>query len=321
MNDVLLSETLYEDDVYEKALVQAGAPVKNMVVIDADLARATRTQSFASAFPGRYFDVGIAEQNMMGIAAGMAASGKVPVVGTFATFVTKRALDQINVSIAYPRLPVVITGVEPGLSSGRNGATHQAVDDLAILRAMPHMAVVDPADAEELRQAVLAAVRWGGPVYLRVQRGRLPVIFDKGRYRFEIGKGVRLMEGEGVAVISTGIMTPRALKVAEALRAEGIYASLIHLPTLKPLDEELLLETARSHSCLVTAENHSVIGGLFGAVAELCAINAPVPIRPVGIADCFGETGSCEYLDGKYGLDEAAIAKAVRGMYGKYCKS
>ena len=161
----------------------------------------------------------------------------------------------------------------------------------------------------------------GGPVYLRVQRGRLPVIFRKDRYRFEMGKGVRLIEGEGVAVISTGLMTPRAMDVTRTLQAEGIRASLIHLPTLKPLDGELLLETARRHCCLVTAENHSVIGGLFGAVAEFCAINAPVPIRPVGIADCFGETGSCEYLDAKYGLDEETLMKAVRDMHDRYCKS
>jgi transketolase len=310
----LLREKKFEQNVYGNILEKAGELNKNVLVVDADLARATQTDLFSKKFPDRYFDIGIAEQDMLGIAAGMAVMGKIPFVGTFATFVTKRACDQINVSIAYPRLDVRIIGIEAGLSSGRNGATHQSVDDLAIMRAMPNMTVVVPADAEEIKQVVIASLEYKGPVYFRMQRGSIPTLFDREKYRFDFGKGVKISGGNDVTIISTGIMTKTAIEASDELKKQGISAGIVHMPTLKPLDKDILIEAAIESKALVTVENHSIIGGLGSSVAETIVEGYPVPMERVGIKDTFGETGDNDYLFNKYGLSVSAIIKAAQNV-------
>lgn len=300
------------NNVFGKAIVKAGQKNENMVVIDADLARATQTEEFKRKFPHRYFDIGIAEQNLLSIAAGFAVSGKIPFVGTFATFITKRACDQINVSIAYPKLNVKIIGIEPGLSSGRNGATHQSVDDLAIMRAIPNITVMEPCDSTEIEQSVLKALEYEGPVYMRMQRGDIPVIFDPNDYNMEIGKGIEMFEGNEVCLISSGIMTVVACEAINVMRKNGINAGLINIHTIKPLDKDIIISAAQKYGAFVTCENHSIIGGLGSAVAEICAQYHPVPIEMVGIKDLFGETGSQQYLMKKYGLTKDDILSAAK---------
>ena len=304
-------------DVYGDALVRMGYLDSRVVVIDADLARATQTVRFKEHFPDRYFDVGIAEQNLLSIAAGMAVSGKIPFVATFANFITKRACDQINISIAYTKANVRIVGIEPGLSSGRNGATHQSIDDLAIMRAIPEMTVVDPADATEINQIIACTLQWLGPVYIRMQRGKIPMLFDPDLYETKIGQGTIITEGSEVCLISTGIMTPTAVLALAKLSSLGIQAGHAHFHTLKPIDKPLLISLAERYSAFVTCENHSIIGGLGGAVAEVCAAAHPMPIEFVGIADCFGETGSQSYLEEKFGLDVKAIVNAAMRAHAR----
>ena len=315
--NILANGAKPRDNVFGQALTDAGKLCEKVVVIDADLARATQTDLFSNTFPDRYFDVGIAEQNMLGVAAGLAASGKVPFAGTFATFVTKRACDQINISIAYPRLNVRIIGMEPGLSSGRNGATHQAVDDIAMMRAIPNMTVIDPGDASEIRQAVIAAISYEGPIYLRMQRGMIPVLFDESSYQFEFGRAVKLFHGKDASIISTGIMTEPAIKAAISLNNLGLSVGLLHVPTIKPLDRVAVLEAARESGALVTAENHSIIGGLGGAVAETIVSGFPVPMEQIGIRDQFGETGSQNYLMQKFGMTEKDLVEATKKVIAR----
>jgi transketolase len=300
-----------ETNPYERVLYEIGGERTDLVVLDADLARASQTKQFIQAFPERYFDVGIAEQNMTAISAGFALSGRPVIISTFAVFLTQRACDQVSVCIAYPELNVKLVSVEPGLSSGRNGATHQAVQDLAIMRSMPNMTVMAPFDSVEIEAAVRAAVDYHGPVYLRMRRGAVPVFFDDD-YRFQWGKARRLREGSDVTLVSTGIMTEAALDAAVVLADEGISATVLHLHTLKPLDTQAILEAAAATGCVVTAENHSIYGGLGSAVAEVLAENMPLPMQRVGIRDTYGETGSNEYLFRKYGLTHADIADAAR---------
>ncbi|MGQ9631619.1 MAG: transketolase family protein [bacterium] len=307
------------NNIYERVLLDVGRERQDLVVIDADLARATQTKLFKENFPERYFDVGVAEQNMACIAAGFALSGRPVIISTFSVFLTKRACDQVSISIAYPELNVKLMGVEAGLSSGRNGATHQAVEDLAIMRAMPNMVVMDPLDAVEIRKAVKAAVDYRGPVYMRMRRGQVPIIFGDD-YEFQWGKGVTMREGRDVAIISTGIMTEEALKASDLLCEEGIEAEVLHLHTLKPLDEGAIIRTAEKTGAVVTAENHSIIGGLGGAVAEVLGENLPTPIRRIGIRDLFGETGTNEYLFRKYRLTAEDIASAAKEVLKQKCK-
>lgn len=248
--NILVNNKIYEKNVFGKALFEVGQLYDNVVVIDADLSRATQTDLFLNNFPDRYFNVGIAEQNMICVAAGLATSGKIPFAGTFANFITKRACDQINISVAYPCLNVNIVGIEPGLSSGRNGATHQAVDDIAIMRAIPNMTVIDPADAVEIYQAVIAAAEYDKPVYLRMQRGKIPVLFDENYYRFKIGKAVNIFTGKDVTIISTGIMTEIAINAVRRLKELKINAGLLHMPTIKPCDKEAILKVAKQSNAL-----------------------------------------------------------------------
>ena len=298
-------------NIYEQVLQEAGREREDLVVIDADLARASQTKLFKESFPERYFNVGIAEQNMTGIAAGFSLSGRPVIISTFSVFLTKRACDQVSISIAYPKLNVKLIGIESGLSSGRNGASHQAVEDLAIMRAMPNMTVMAPLDAVEIRQAVRAAVNYQGPVYMRMRRGKVPIIFSTD-YTFKWGKGLTLREGKEVCIISTGIMTEVALEAAELLSKEGIEAEVLHLHTLKPLDVEAIILAARKTGAVVTAENHNIVGGLGGAIAEVLGENLPTPLKRIGIQDLFGETGTHDYLFKKFRLTAMDIMKAAR---------
>jgi transketolase len=297
---------------FGEALVELAKERNDIVVLDADVASSTKASIFNEAFPDRFFEMGIAEQNMMGVAAGMASTHKiVPFTVTFAVFATKRACDQISISIAYPKLNVKIVGSYGGIPTGKAGATHQAFEDIAIMRAIPNMTVIVPADAVEMKQAVRACVEYNGPVYLRCIRCETPVIFDEN-YKFEWNKGVTLRDGEDVTIVSTGIMTPEALVAANILTEGGIDVRLIHLHTIKPIDKEILLKASKQTGHIITIENHSIIGGLGGAVAEVLSEGAPALIKRIGIKDIFGESGSDEDLFNKYGLTSENIVKEVK---------
>lgn len=303
-------------DAYGKALLQVGKDHKNVVVLDADLSKSTKTNVFAKEFPDRFFDMGIAEQNMMGTAAGLATTGKVVFASTFAVFATARVLDQVRNSIAYPKLNVKIAATHSGLTVGEDGGSHQAIEDIAIMRAIPNLTVIVPADAEETRQVIEAAVAHDGPMYIRLGRPNVPVIYDEN-YKFEIGKGHKLRSGKDVTIIATGIMTGLALEAADMLATEGITARVINMASIKPIDKDIIIEAARETAGIVTAEEHSIIGGLGGAVAEVLAENYPAKMKRVGVQDTFGESGTPDALLEKYGLTAQAIAQAAREIYGK----
>lgn len=298
-------------EAYGKALVRLGEENKDIVVLDADLAKSTKTIDFAKAFPERFFDMGIAEQNMIGTAAGLALSGKIPFVSSFAIFATGRAFEQLRNSVAYPKLNVKVAATHAGVTVGEDGASHQSVEDIALMRALPNMTVIVPADAVETEQAVRKAAEYQGPVYIRLGRSGVPVIYDEN-YRFEIGKAHILREGSHVTLIAAGIMVSAALEAADLLAREGIEAEVINLSTIKPLDAQTLLQSLRKTGCAVTAEEHSIIGGLGSAVAELAAENYPVPIIRVGIKDVFGESGKPAELLEKYGLTPLDLVRAAR---------
>jgi len=300
---------------YGEALAALAAEDDRVVVLDADVATSTMTAKVRDACPRSFYQVGIAEQNMMGIAAGMSTLGLVPYACTFAVFASKRAADQVSISIAYPALNVKISGAYGGIPTGKAGATHQAVEDLAIMRAMPNMTVVAPADAVETAQAVRAARDWPGPVYLRTVRCPVPVLFGP-EHRFEIGRATPLREGRDVAIVSTGMMTAKALQAAETLAAEGIAAGVLHVATLKPLDAEAVLAAARGTAGVVTVENHSVIGGLGSAVAELLCERQPGRLVRVGLPDCFGESGDDEAVFTKLRMNVEHVVAAGRGLLG-----
>jgi transketolase len=287
-------------EVFGQMLLDLGRENPDIFVLDADLNTSTRTVGFAEAFPKRFIQCGIAEQNMMGIAAGLAAAGCIPFPTTFAVFATKRACDQISISIAYPRLNVKIPGSYPGLPTGKAGATHQSVQDLAIMRAMPNMRVVDPGDNEELRQVMRAGVEYVGPVYFRVTRPAVPDLPWPAGYSFQWGRAVTLQEGMDVALLGTGFMTARCLEAAQVLAERGVSARVDHHPCLKPFDREAVADAARQCRAIVTAENHSIIGGLGSAVAEAVTELHPVPMQRIGVRDQFVETGEVADLFAKY---------------------
>jgi len=299
-------------DAFGKMLVTLGQENPNIFVLDADLNTSTKTSYFAEVFPRRFIQCGVAEQNMMGIAAGLAAMGLVPFPTTFAVFATKRACDQVSISIAYPKLNVKIPGCYPGLPTGKAGATHQSVEDLAIMRSMPHMSVIDPGDNEELRQVMRAVVDYHGPVYFRVTRAAVPEIpWPKG-YKFEWGRAVTLRKGKDVALLGTGFMTSYCLQAADLLATDGIEAQVDHHPCLKPIDRQAIAAAARKTGAIVTAENHSTIGGLGGAVAEVLGETCPVPMMRVGVKDQFVETGEIPDLFAKYEARPEDIVRAAR---------
>lgn len=297
-------------DAYGEALAQLGEEIKDIVVLDADLSGSTKTSVFAKKFPERFFNVGIAEQNLMGTAAGFATCGKIPFASTFAVFATGRAFEQVRNSICYPKLNVKIAATHAGLTVGEDGATHQSVEDLSLMRALPNMTVISPADAVETKKAVMAAAFHQGPVYIRLGRMAVETIFDED-YEFEIGKGKVLREGSDVAIIATGIMVAEALRAAEILEKEGINAMVVNIHTLKPIDEDIILKAADC-GAIVTAEEHTVIGGLGSAVAEVLAEKKPTPMRRIGIKDRFGLSGKPNELLKFYNLTAEDIADAAR---------
>lgn len=297
-------------EAYGDALVELGERDKRIVVLDADLSKSTRTDKFAARFPERFFEMGIAEQDMIGFAAGLATTGKIPFVSSFAVFATGRAYDQIRMCIAYSFTNVKICASHAGLTVGEDGASHQALEDIALMRVLPNVKVIAPADAVETKKAVFAAAEIYGPVYIRLGRPPVPTIFDDG-YRFEIGKGAMMRKGNDVAIVSCGIMTERAMRAAERLESSGIGTAVLHVPTVKPLDEELILSAAAECGAVVTAEEHSVIGGLGSAVAELLGEKYPVPMRRVGVRDEFGRSGTPSELLSYYHLDPEDIVDAA----------
>ena len=297
---------------YGKALVELGREHENLVVLDADLAAATKTGLFQKEFPERHLDCGIAECNMTGIAAGIATTGKVPFVSSFAMFAAGRAFEQVRNSIGYPHLNVKIGATHAGISVGEDGATHQCNEDIALMRTIPGMTIINPADDVEARAAVKAAYEMEGPVYLRFGRLAVPVINDREDYKFEIGKGVVMREGTDVTIAATGLCVAASLEAAEKLASEGIQAEVINIHTIKPLDEELIVRSAKKTGKVITVEEHSVIGGLGSAVCDCLCEKAPTPVCKIGINDVFGESGPAAKLLEKYGLDGQGIYEKVK---------
>lgn len=299
-------------DSYGDALVELGKEQENLVVLDADLAAATKTGVFKKAFPERHIDCGIAECNMMGIAAGLASTGKVPFCSTFAMFAAGRAFEQVRNSIGYPHLNVKIGATHAGISVGEDGATHQCNEDIALMRTIPGMTIINPSDDVEAKAAVKAAYELNGPVYLRFGRLATPVINDNAEYHFEIGKGVLLKEGSDVTIVATGLEVYESLQAAELLEKEGIHAEVINIHTIKPLDVDLISKSVAKTGKVVTVEEHSIVGGLGGAVAEALMEKVPAKLKRIGVEDVFGESGPAPQLIEKYGLDAAHIAEKVR---------
>ena len=299
---------------YGEALVELGAEHDDFVVFDADLAAATQTGKFKAAYPDRFFDAGIAEGNMMGLAAGVATTGRIAFASTFAMFAAGRAFEQVRNSIGYPHLNVKIGATHAGISVGEDGATHQCNEDIALMRTIPGMTVIVPSDDVEAKAAVRAAYEMDGPVYMRFGRLAVPVINDVPGYTFEVGRAKVLREGTDVTIVACGLMVQAALEAAEALAADGISAEVINMHTVKPLDTETLVASAAKTGHVVTAEEHSVIGGLGSAVCDALAEQCPVPVKKVGVEDVFGESGPATDLLAKYGLDAAGVERAVREL-------
>lgn len=297
---------------YGNALVELGKEKEDLVVLDADLAAATKTGIFKKAFPERHIDCGIAEANMTGIAAGMSTCGYVPFISTFAMFAAGRSFEQVRNSIGYPHLNVKIGATHAGISVGEDGATHQCNEDLALMREIPGMVVINPSDDIEAKAAVRAAYEHAGPVYLRFGRLAVPVINDRPDYHFEIGKGVVLKEGTDVTIFATGLCVSSALEAAEKLKEDGIDAEIVNIHTIKPIDWELVTASAKKTGKVVTAEEHSVIGGLGSAVAEVLSEEAPTKLLRIGVEDVFGESGPAKELVAKYGLDGNGIYEKVK---------
>lgn len=309
-----MSEKIATREAYGKALAELGEKY-DFVVLDADLAAATKTGVFKKKFPERFFDCGIAESNMMSVAAGIATTGKLPFVSTFAMFAAGRAFDQVRNSIAYPHLNVKIGATHAGITVGEDGATHQCNEDIALMRTLPGMTILNPSDAVEAYAAVEAAIKIDGPVYMRFGRYAVPVINDRPEYKFEAGKGVVLADGSDVTIVATGFMVHLALEARELLRAEGISARVVNIHTIKPIDTELLVKCASETGAVVTAEEHSVVGGLGGAVCETLAGTCPVPVLRVGVEDTFGHSGKVPALLEKYGLTvQNVVAKAKEAV-------
>ncbi len=313
MSDVIKKATR---DSYGAALVELGAEYDNLVVLDADLAAATKTGGFRKAYPDRFFDCGIAESNMMGVAAGLAASGKIVFASSFAMFAAGRAFEQVRNSIGYPHLNVKIGATHAGISVGEDGATHQCCEDIALMRSIPGMTILNPADDNEAKQAVRAAVEMTGPVYLRFGRLAVPVV-TPADYTFKIGKGAVLRDGKDVTIVAVGMMVQMALKAADILSAEGISARVLDFHTIKPLDQELLLAAAKETGAIVTSEEHNVIGGLGAAVAEFLSENCPVPVIRHGVNDQFGRSGKADQVLAAYGLTPEVLADKARQAIAK----
>lgn len=298
-------------EAYGNKLAELGEVNSDIVVMDCDLSKSTKTAVFAKKFPDRFFNMGIAESNMMSAAAGLATMGKIPFVSTFSVFATKRACDQVSISIAYPKLNVKICATHSGITLGEDGATHQAVEDVAIMRSIPNIAVFSPADAVEAGKVIETAAEYDGPCYVRLCRGGAPVIFNDS-YKFEIGKGTKIMEGGAATIISAGFTTHIALDAARILEDEGIEVDVINMASIKPIDEDLIAESAAKTGLVITVEDHSIIGGLGSAVCEVLSAKNPVRVIRLGVQDKFGSSGNPAELVTAYGFDNDAVAAAVR---------
>ena len=309
MADVIKKATR---DSYGETLKELATQYENLVVLDADLAAATKTGIFKAAYPERFFDCGIAEANMMGVAAGLAACGKIPFASTFAMFAAGRAFEIVRNSIGYPHLNVKIGATHAGISVGEDGATHQCNEDIALMRTIPGMAIINPCDDVEARAAVRAAVEFDGPVYMRFGRLAVPIINDAETYNFEMGKGVIMKDGSDVTIVATGLMVCEAMDAAEILKNDGISARVVNIHTIKPLDVELICKCAKETGFIVTAEEHSIIGGLGSAVADVVTENCPVPVMKIGINDEFGHSGPATELLKEFGLSAENIAEKVK---------
>lgn len=298
-------------EAYGEALKKLAASNPDIVVLDADLSGSTKTSEFKKVSPERFFNVGIAEQNLIGTAAGLALAGKIPFASSFAMFAAGRAFEIIRNTVAYPALNVKIAATHAGLSVGEDGGSHQAIEDISLMRSIPNMTVISPADSREAEQAVLKAAEYVGPVYIRLGRMAVDDVYDDS-YVFELGKGVLLREGKDVTIIATGLMVQEALKAHDMLKEEGIDARLINIHTIKPIDTEIIIKAARETRAIVTAEEHSIIGGLGSAVLEVLSDQCPVPVKRVGIRDTFGESGKPKDLLKKYGLTAEEIAAQAK---------
>ena len=303
-------------EAYGEALKEIGGKNEQIVVLDADLSKSTKTNVFAKAYPQRFFNVGIAEQNLVGTAAGLAASGKTPFVSTFAMFAAGRAFEQIRNSVCYPKLNVKVAATHAGLTVGEDGASHQAIEDVSLMRSLPNMTVLVPADEEETRQAIAWAAAYQGPVYIRLGRMSVDNVSPEG-YVFAPAKAAVLTEGNDVTLIANGVMVMAALEAAKMLAAEGIQARVINMASVKPLDEAAVVSAAKETGAIVTCEEHSIIGGLGSAVAEVLAEQAPAPLERVGVKDTFGESGKPKELLAKYGLTAADVAEAARRVVAR----
>ena len=307
-----MSKKIATREAYGKALAALANTNENVVVLDADLSKSTKTADFKAVAPERFFNMGIAEGNMMGVAAGLSTCGKVPFVSTFAMFAAGRAFEQIRNSICYPKLNVKVCATHAGLTVGEDGASHQAIEDISLMRSVPNMLVINPADDIETEAAIKAVAEMEGPCYVRLGRMAVSRVNDEENYNFVIGKGITLAEGNDVAIIATGIMVEAALEAKEELAKEGINARVINIHTIKPIDEELIIKAAKETGVIVTAEEHSIIGGLGSAVAEVVSENCPVPVLRVGVKDTFGESGKPNELLEKYGLTSKDIINKVK---------
>ena len=308
MADIIKTATR---DAYGKALVELGEKDERVIVLDADLAAATKTGAFKKAFPERFFDTGIAESNMMGIAAGLATTGYTVFASSFAMFAAGRAFEQVRNTIGYPHLNVKIGATHAGISVGEDGASHQCCEDIALMRTIPGMVIINPADDIEARAAVLAAAKYEGPVYMRFGRLAVPRIFDEN-YKFEIGKAVTLKEGTDVTVIATGLLVAEAVEAAKILESEGISVNLINMATIKPVEKEAVIAAAKRTGCIVTAEEHNIIGGLGSAVSEAVCEEYPVPVVKLGVEDTFGKSGPAVELLHLFGLDAEHIVEKAK---------
>ena len=306
-----MTKLLGTREVYGDTLSELGAVNKNIVVLDADLSGSTKTSVFAKKFPDRFFNMGVSEADMMGTAAGLSTCGKIPFASTFAIFASGRAWEQVRQSIAYPKLNVKIVASHSGITVGEDGGSHQAIEDIALMRVIPNMTVIAPCDGIETRSVIQEIVKYNGPVYVRVARGKSPVVLPED-YKFTIGKGVVLRDGKDAAIIANGLMVSHALEAAEMLKKEGLHIRVINMSTIKPIDRDLIIKAAKETRAIVTAEEHSIIGGLGEAVAGAVAEECPVPVKKVGIQDKFGQSGLAEELLAHYGLMPKDIAEAVK---------
>ncbi len=303
-------------DAYGEVLAELGAENDQIVVLDADLSGSTKTALFARKFPERFFNMGIAEANMVGTAAGLAAYGKIPFVSTFAIFATGRAWEQVRQSVAYPKANVKLVATHGGVTVGEDGGSHQSVEDIAIMRAIPNMTVIVPADGPETRAAIRAVAAYHGPVYVRLGRNKVMTLFADD-HQFAIGKGCELVAGNDLTFVTTGLMTAQAVKASEILKVQGVSARVVHMGTIKPLDGDILLKAAKETRLIITAEEHSIVGGLGGAVAEFLSETCPVPVHRIGVRDRFGTSGKAEELLKYFGLTADDLVEAARGALAR----